>query len=185
MKVLGICCSPRKKGNTASIIKQTLKGAAAQGAKTQLVYLYELNFKGCRACLRCKTKGICAFKDDLQSLCKKVAESDAIIFGSPIYYDDVNGAARCSMERILFPKLSQDLEPVIDRIRNTVLVFCQGNPNLRIYRDIAEKTRQVFTDFGFNVIGTIMTAGGPTGQEAARQANVMKRAEALGKRLSA
>jgi NAD(P)H-dependent FMN reductase len=132
-----------------------------------------------------ETKGKCAFKDDLRSLCKKVAESDAIIFGSPIYYDDVNGAARCSMERILFPKLSQDLEPVIDRIRNTVLVFCQGNPNLRIYREIAEKTRRVFTDFGFNVIDIITAAGGPTGEEAARQAKVMKRAEALGKRLSA
>jgi multimeric flavodoxin WrbA len=185
MKVLGICCSPRKKGNTASIIKQTLKGAAAQGAKTELVYLYEMNFKGCRACLRCKTKGICVFKDDLKSLCKKVAESDAIIFGSPIYYGDVTGVARCSMERILFPKLSQDLQPIIDRIRNTVLVFCQGNPNLRIYREIAEQTRQAFTDFGFNVIGMVMAAGGPSGQEAARHANVMKRAETLGKRLSA
>jgi multimeric flavodoxin WrbA len=114
-----------------------------------------------------------------------VAESDAIIFGSPIYYGDVTGVARCSMERILFPKLSQDLQPIIDRIRNTVLVFCQGNPNLRIYREIAEQTRQAFTDFGFNVIGMVMAAGGPSGQEAARHANVMKRAETLGKRLSA
>jgi hypothetical protein len=89
------------------------------------------------------------------------------------------------MERILFPKLSQDLEPIIDRIRNTVLVFCQGNPDLRIYREVAEKTKQAFNDFGFNVIDVIMAAGGPTGQEAARKAYVMKRAEALGKRLSA
>jgi multimeric flavodoxin WrbA len=119
------------------------------------------------------------------SLCKKVTKSDAIIFGSPIYYADVNGAARCSMERILFPKLSQDLQPIIDRIRNTILVFCQGNPDLRIYREVAEKTRQSFTDFGFNVIDTIMAAGGPTGEEAARQADVMSRAESLGKKLLA
>jgi multimeric flavodoxin WrbA len=185
MKVLGICCSPRKKGNTASIIRQALKGAAAQGAKTELVYLYEMDFKGCRACLGCKTKGMCVYKDDMLSLCKKVTKSDAIIFGSPIYYADVNGAARCSMERILFPKLSQDLQPIIDRIRNTILVFCQGNPDLRIYREVAEKTRQSFTDFGFNVIDTIMAAGGPTGEEAARQADVMSRAESLGKKLLA
>jgi len=185
MKVLGICCSPRKKGNTASIIKQTLKGAATQGAKTELVYLYEMNFKGCRACLRCKTEGICVYKDDLKSLCNKVAKSDAIIFGSPIYYGDVTGVARCSIERILFPKLSQDIQPIIDRIRNTVLIFSQGNPDLKIYREVAKKTRQAFSAFGFNVIGMIMAAGGPTGEEAARQANVMKRAEDLGKKLSA
>jgi multimeric flavodoxin WrbA len=185
MKVLGICCSPRKKGNTASIIKQTLKGAVAEGAKTELVYLYEMHFKGCRACLRCKTEGICVYKDDLKSLCNKVAKSDAIIFGSPIYYGDVTGVARCSMERILFPKLSRDLEPIIDRIRNTVLIFSQGNPDLRTYREIAEKTRKEFTNFGFNVIGMIMAAGGPSGLEAARQANVMKRAEDLGKKLFA
>jgi multimeric flavodoxin WrbA len=185
MKVLGICCSPREKGNTASIIKQALKGAAAQGAKTELVYLYEMNFKGCRACLGCKTKGICVFEDDMQSLCKKVTGSDAIVFGSPIYYANVNGAARSSMERILFPKLSKDLQPIIDRVRNTVLIFSQGNPDLQLYRNIAEKTRQAFTTFGFNVIDMIMARGGPTGEEATQQGDVMKRAESLGKKLSA
>jgi multimeric flavodoxin WrbA len=119
------------------------------------------------------------------SLCKKVTESDAIIFGSPIYYADVNGAARCSIERILFPKLSQDLQPIIDRIRNTVLVFCQGHPDLQLYREVAEKTRQAFSAFGFKVIDMIMAGGGPTGEEAARQADVMNRAESLGKKLFA
>jgi hypothetical protein len=66
-----------------------------------------------------------------------------------------------------------------------VLIFCQGNPDLRIYRQIAEKTRQIFTDFGFNVIDMIVAAGGPTGEETARQANVMKWVEDLGKRLFA
>jgi multimeric flavodoxin WrbA len=34
MKVLGICCSPRKGGNTESLVKEALRGADLEGAET-------------------------------------------------------------------------------------------------------------------------------------------------------
>ena len=108
MKVIAVNGSPRKKWNTATLLQKALAGAASQGAETEIFHLYELNYKGCVSCFACKTKdgksyGMCAVKDDLTSILKKVEEVDAIILGSPIYYGTVTGEMTSFMERLMFP----------------------------------------------------------------------------------
>ena len=108
MKVMAVNGSPRKTWNTATLLKKALKGAASQGAETELVHLYDLNFKGCISCFACKTRGgksygRCAVKDDLKPIFKKIEAADALILGSPIYFGIVSGEMRSFMERLLFP----------------------------------------------------------------------------------
>jgi multimeric flavodoxin WrbA len=108
MKVMAVNGSPRKTWNTATLLKKALKGAASQGADTELVHLYDLNFKGCISCFACKTRGgksygRCAVKDDLRPIFKKIEAADALILGSPIYFGLVSGEMRSFMERLLFP----------------------------------------------------------------------------------
>ena len=50
MKALGVNGSPRKKWNTATLLKKALEGAASEGAKATLVHLYDLDYKGCISC---------------------------------------------------------------------------------------------------------------------------------------
>ena len=47
MKIVGFNASPRKNGNTMTLVETVLKGAASKGAETRLVNLHELNMKGC------------------------------------------------------------------------------------------------------------------------------------------
>jgi multimeric flavodoxin WrbA len=108
MKVLAINGSPRKTWNTATLLKKALKGAASQGAETELIHLYDLKFTGCTSCFACKTKGgksygRCAVKDGLAPFLKEVEASDALILGSPIYFGNVSGEMRSFLERLLFP----------------------------------------------------------------------------------
>jgi multimeric flavodoxin WrbA len=108
MKVMAVNGSPRKTWNTATLLKKALKGAASQGADTELVHLYDLTFKGCISCFACKTRGgksygRCAVKDELQPILKKIEAADALILGSPIYFGIVTGEMRSFMERLLFP----------------------------------------------------------------------------------
>ena len=108
MKVIAFNGSPRKKWNTATLLEKALEGAASQGAETELIHLYEIDFKGCISCFACKTKGgksygKCAVKDDLRPILKKVLQADAIVLGSPIYFGTVSGEMRSFMERLLFP----------------------------------------------------------------------------------
>ncbi len=111
MKLIAFNGSPRKEWNTATLLKKALEGAKSQGAETELVHLYDLNYKGCISCFSCKTRdgesyGRCAVVDELTLFLKKVEESDAVILGSPIYFGTVSGEMRSFMERLMFPYLT-------------------------------------------------------------------------------
>lgn len=108
MKIFAINGSPRKTWNTAKLLQETLKGAASRGAETELIHLYDLDFKGCISCFACKLKGgksygKCAMRDGLTPVLEKLAEADAFVLGSPIYFGTVTGEMRSCMERLLFP----------------------------------------------------------------------------------
>ena len=108
MKIIALNGSPRKKWNTATLLEKALEGAVSQGAKTELIHLYDLNYKGCISCFACKTKGgksygRCAVKDDLKPVFRKIEKVDAVIFGSPIYFGTVSGEMKSFLERLMFP----------------------------------------------------------------------------------
>jgi multimeric flavodoxin WrbA len=108
MKVIAINGSPRKTWNTSTLLQKALEGAAAQGAETELVHLYDLDFKGCTSCFACKlvcgkSEGRCVMRDDMTPILQKIeTEVDAVILGSPIYFGAATGEMRSFMERLLF-----------------------------------------------------------------------------------
>lgn len=111
MKVIAINGSPRKNNNTATLLIKALEGAQTNGAETELVHLYDLNYKGCTSCFACKRKngnsyGKCAWRDDLTPILQKIEQADAIILGSPIYLCDVTGQMHAFLERLVFPYLT-------------------------------------------------------------------------------
>ena len=110
MKAIAINGSPRTKWNTATLLEKALEGAASEGAETEIIHLYELNFKGCISCFACKLKdgksyGECAMNDELTPVLKKLKDADAVILGSPIYLGNSTGEMRSFMERYIFPFL--------------------------------------------------------------------------------
>jgi multimeric flavodoxin WrbA len=108
VKIMAVNGSPRKTWNTATLLNEALKGAASQGAETELVHLYDLNLTGCISCFACKTKGgksygHCAVVDDLTPIFRRIEAADGLILGSPIYFGTVSGMMHSFMERLLFP----------------------------------------------------------------------------------
>ena len=137
--VLAFNGSPRKKWNTATLLEKALEGAASQGAKTEFIHLYDLNFKGCISCFSCKTRGgysygRCAVKDDLAPIFKKIEEADALILGSPIYFGTVSGVMRSFMERLMFPYLTYTDPPqsLFPKRINTGFIYSMNSTEQRM-----------------------------------------------------
>lgn len=112
-KVIAINGSPRKNGNTATLLNKALEGAKSEGAETEIIHLIDLNYQGCTSCFACKRKGTkfigsCARNDDLTPVLEKVMQSDAVILGSPIYLGDVTSLMRALIERFGFMNTSYD-----------------------------------------------------------------------------
>ena len=113
MKILAVNGSPRKNWNTAILLHKALEGATSQGAETEFIHLYDLNFKGCQSCFACKKKGgksygKCARKDDITPILERVKDYDGIILGSPVYVGIATSAMRAFLERLLFPYVVYD-----------------------------------------------------------------------------
>ena len=113
MKVIAINGGPRKEWNTATLLRHALDGAASNGAETKLIHLYDLSYKGCYSCFACKmigntSYGCCAAGDDLKPVLEEIAEADALILGSPVYFSNVTGQMRSFFERLMFPYMKYD-----------------------------------------------------------------------------
>jgi len=98
MKVIAVNGSPRKNWNTHILLEKCLDGAKEIGAETELINLYDMNFKGCTSCFACKRKGItidkCVMKDDLEAIIQEICECDVLVLGSPIYFSSITGRAK-------------------------------------------------------------------------------------------
>lgn len=111
MKIIAINGSPRKKGNSAAMLKSWVDGAkAAQpDLECQWIDLYSLTFTGCRSCFHCKRKngkfyGQCPIKDGIHDLIPAVYAADALALACPIYFGEPDAYTRCFLERAMFCK---------------------------------------------------------------------------------
>jgi multimeric flavodoxin WrbA len=86
MKILEVCCSPRK-GNTEWLMRKLMAVAEKRGAKTELITLRDRNIKVCDGCLVCEKTNACHIKDDMQGIYDKMLSVDAVVLGSPTYMD--------------------------------------------------------------------------------------------------
>jgi multimeric flavodoxin WrbA len=135
MKVLAFNGSPRKNWNTAMLLEKALEGAKSQGAQTELIHLYDLNYKGCISCFACKTKGgssygRCPVKDDLRPVFDKIENADALIFGSPVYLGGITGQMHSMLERLVFQYLTYTDPPgtLFKRQIKTGFIYTMGVP---------------------------------------------------------
>ncbi|MCF7945330.1 MAG: flavodoxin family protein [Spirochaetia bacterium] len=101
MKILGISGSPRKAGNTGSIISSMLKGAEQAGAETEYIQLYSHHIQGCIGCEKCRRDKTCTqFLDGMHLLYPKIEAAEGIILGSPTYNYNVTPWMKAFIDRL-------------------------------------------------------------------------------------
>ena len=96
--------SPRKDGNTATLLRVALSELESQGIETELVHL-KGPLSGCIACFKCHEKkdGRCALDKDIINDCiEKMALADGIILGSPTYFSDLTPELKALIDRAGF-----------------------------------------------------------------------------------
>ena len=102
MKVVALCGSARKQGNTALLLKTVLAPLKEAGAETELIELAKSEIRGCMACYVCflEKNGTCVLKKDIVNDCiGKMAAADAILLGSPAYFTDVSSEMKALIDR--------------------------------------------------------------------------------------
>lgn len=102
MKVVAINGSPRKDGNTYSLINRVLDELKKSGIDTEIIQLGGKKISGCLACNICwKNKNQrCVIEDDIINTCiEKMFKADGIIIGSPTYFSNVTTEIKALIDR--------------------------------------------------------------------------------------
>ena len=88
MKVLCILGSARKRGNTAAVLGWVEGELRANGHEVERVDVASKDVRGCIGCMRCKQDPdelFCPIADDAQDIFRRMIESDAVIYATPLY----------------------------------------------------------------------------------------------------
>lgn len=99
MKVLGINCSPRVRGNTEIMLQEALNAAQERGAEVELWQVAKKKLSFCDGCATCHGEGICHIKDDMQELSEKLLACDGLILASPVYFYGPSAQAKAIIDR--------------------------------------------------------------------------------------
>jgi multimeric flavodoxin WrbA len=99
LKILGICGSPRREGNTAILLREALKGAQETGVEIEEILLRDKTISPCLEIYGCKKDGQCVIKDDFQGVAEKMILADALILASPIFFYTVSAHTKLLIDR--------------------------------------------------------------------------------------
>ncbi len=86
MLVLGLQGSPRKRGNTATMLSWFLDRAGALGAETLELQVPELKIQPCKECGTCETKGFCPIEDKMQEVYPLLWRAEVVVMGTPVFF---------------------------------------------------------------------------------------------------
>ena len=102
MKIITLQGSPRKKGNTATVLSWVEQELIALDHEVESIFLSTKNLKGCLACGKCKEKPDtvgCIQKDDIPEILEKMIQAELVIFASPLYFWGVSAQLKTVIDR--------------------------------------------------------------------------------------
>ncbi|MDD5167879.1 MAG: flavodoxin family protein [Syntrophales bacterium] len=163
MRILAFNGSPRKGGNTSTIIGVMLDGARSKGAETEEVRLHDIDMKGCMGCLSCrKNPGFCKQKDDLSPYLEAIKGCAGMIVGCPIYMYRISGQAKMFVDRIysLYANRPEGgYSSMVPPGKTYALVTSQGAPGVEHYnKSFRYLAGMTGSGLGMTVVGHILHA---------------------------
>ena len=104
-KVCILKASPRKKGNTYSLLEPVVKTLEKGGLSCREFDLYEMEILPCLACRGCqkdRSGANCVRQDDMGPVFEAVMDSDLILLASPIYAWYCTAPMKAAMDRMVY-----------------------------------------------------------------------------------
>jgi multimeric flavodoxin WrbA len=98
-RIVALYGSPRRRGNTATLLRQAVAGARDAGAQVEEIVLRDLKMSACLEIYSCKQDGECRIRDDFQRVREAVLACAGLMLASPIFYYAVSAHTKILMDR--------------------------------------------------------------------------------------
>ena len=149
MKFTIIFGSPRKHGNTASLLVPFMDELDRNGAEVEYFDVYEQNIAGCKACLGCQkdTESInCVIDDDMQPILHSIESADVIVYAAPTYIWSFPAPVKAVIDRSVYASCKYyggDLfGPALMKGKRIAVITTCGYPTERVTDLFEEQMRR-------------------------------------------
>jgi len=100
--ILAVIGSPRINGYSSFLAEEVVRKLKSGGNHVEIISLKDAEIRPCRACDSCRKEGsdFCIIDDDMKPLYRKIAESDAILLASPVYWFSISAQMKLFIDRL-------------------------------------------------------------------------------------
>jgi multimeric flavodoxin WrbA len=187
-KILVLLSSPRKKGNSATLANEIIRGAESEGANVETIRLHGMDISPCQACYACQKKDSkgCAIDDEMQTIYPKLQEHDTWVIASPVYWFTMTAQAKLFMDRCFaFPAYSKkSLETAfVDKRIGIAMSYGDTDPFNSGCVNALRTFQDAFNYVGAKIIGMVYGSSEAPG-EIKLNIELMAQADNLGKKLA-
>ncbi len=190
MKITTVIGSPKVQGHGAKIAAALLALLGEHGAHNTTYELNRLTYRGCQACLACKTEtDVCVERDDLSAILSDIRQSDVVIVAAPVFMGEVSAQAKGLFDRF-YSFLGPDFRtnPRPGRLaagKTLVFILTQGNPDKEMFGSVLSRQARVFHRCGFSAVLPIHACGVGSDSDADLDAPTMALIAETAKKLRA
>lgn len=157
MKTLVINGSPRKNGDTMTLVNEMIKYLEGE---VRIVHTYNEKISACIDCRYCWDNNGCSINDGMQEYYQLLDEVDNIVLASPIYFSELTGemlsfasrlqrfyAARC---------LKKDIEFKLKK-KNGALIIAAGGDSIKLEERAIGSANIIFRHINAQLVGVVST----------------------------
>jgi multimeric flavodoxin WrbA len=99
IEIAAVFGSPRRKGNTSTLLNHAIAGARDAGAEVTEIVLRDLKMSPCLEIYGCKKAGRCVINDDYGVIEGLLQRIDGLMLASPIFFYTVSAHTKILMDR--------------------------------------------------------------------------------------
>jgi multimeric flavodoxin WrbA len=177
-KILVLCASARKNGNSEMLADAFIAGAEDAGNIVKKVNVADLAIGGCKGCGACwKTQGNCVFNDDMKKIEPLLEAADVLVIASPLYWSVVPAQMKAPIDRTYQYDPNNGGKHL--HIKESVLLSC-GETDQDADFDMMRSFFRFFTEFNGMSVKDMICVTGVNEKGAIKGNPALEKAKALG-----
>lgn len=190
MRITVLNGSPRKNGTVSTLLRSVMEGMRGEN-ETEWIDVCKLNMKNCTACMVCREKGTCVLpEDDAHVVGKKIAESEALIIGTPVHWGNMCAPLKQLLDRnfpVFMDESPKGMPVARQKGKKAILAAACTSPwpinfILPESRGALRAIKEVLHYGGYKVVGSVVKPGTKSNRDISDR--LKKKGHKLGAKLT-